>query len=110
MKKTFPLHAPAHDDRRVVEAIVHDVRKYLKRERRKALPAGFDQWDFNCRVGPNAETAATVAVREVIAVIATIALSGAGAVYVEILALAAKRPGHPAPSDAGSALAPQPGP
>ena len=51
MKKTFPLKDPAKADARVLEAIKQDVRKYVKRERRKALPTGVDFWDFNCQLG-----------------------------------------------------------
>jgi hypothetical protein len=38
MKKTFSMTDPRHKAPRVVAAIKSDVRKYLKRERRKALP------------------------------------------------------------------------
>ena len=45
MKKTFALHAEGqHPDRRL-EAIKHEIRKYLRRERGKALPEGADLWD-----------------------------------------------------------------
>ena len=57
MKKTFQLHQPGKDDQRVVEAIKNDVRKYVKRERRKTLPTGVDFWDFDCRVGPDTTAA-----------------------------------------------------
>ena len=51
MRKIFPLEVPKHAPPRVIEAIKSDVRKYLKRERRKALPEGVDFWDFDCQVG-----------------------------------------------------------
>ena len=97
MKKNFPLQDPARDDQRVVEAIKHEVRKYVKRERRKAPPAGFDFWEFNCRVGPDAATGQSF--KEVMAAIDAVALAGAAAVYVEILAVPAKWPERIKPAE-----------
>jgi hypothetical protein len=51
MKKTFQLKEPGKDDQRVLDAIKHEVRKYVKRERRKTLTTGVDFWDFDCKVG-----------------------------------------------------------
>lgn len=51
MKKTFPLLEAGPKPERALEAIKHELRKYLKRERRKPLPEGADFWDFDCRVG-----------------------------------------------------------
>ena len=60
MKKTFPLHVPGKEDVRVVEAIKVTVAKYVKRERRKTLPEEVDFWDFQCKVGPDSESAAAL--------------------------------------------------
>ena len=54
---------------RVLDAVKHDVRKYVKRERGKTLPAGFDQWDFTCRVGVSAAEAASRDLRDVARVV-----------------------------------------
>ena len=93
MKKTFPLHEPGKDDPRVVEAIKNDVRKYVKRERRKALPEGVDFWDFNCKVGRDKEAPETKLLPEVAGAIDAAAEAGGTEVYVEILAA----PGHRIP-------------
>ena len=91
MKKTFQLHEPGKADQRVIEAIKNDVRKYVKRERRKALPADVDFWDFDCRVGLEPATAQVKHLAEVAAAIDAVAVTeGATGVYVEILA----KPGH----------------
>ena len=90
MKKTFALHSPGKENQRVVEAIKSDVRKYVKRERRKALPEGVDFWDFDCRVGPNKTEPAIKHLAEVTGAIEAIAADGSGEVYVEILV----KPGH----------------
>jgi hypothetical protein len=90
MKKTFQLHAAGKDDQRVVEAVKNEVRKYVKRERRKALPAGVDFWDFDCRVGSDPAAAAVKHLAEMAPAIDQAAKDGAVEVYVEILA----KPGH----------------
>ena len=92
MKKTFPLKDPAKDDQRVIEAIKHDVRKYAKRERRKPLPEGSDLWELACRVGPEPALAEGRPFKEVAAAIDAVAAAGGAAVYVEIIAVAAKWP------------------
>lgn len=51
MKKTFKLSHDRIKPERLVEAIKHEVRKYLKRERKRKLPAGVDFLDFDCRFG-----------------------------------------------------------
>ena len=36
---------------RLVEAIKYEVKKYIRRERRKTLLLDVDFWDFDCRFG-----------------------------------------------------------
>ena len=91
MKKTFPLTDPGKAAARVVDAIKHDVRKYVKRERRKPLPEGFDLWSFNCKVGPDAATAEARPLKEISAAIDAVAQTGATQVYIEILAVGGLR-------------------
>ena len=94
MKKTFPLHVPGKADPRVIDAIKHDVRKYVKRERRKTLPEGFTVWLFDCRVGAAADSAESVELDRIGPAIDAIAAAGSSSthVYVEILARAGNRP------------------
>ena len=93
MKKTFPLHAPGKAAPRVVEALKHDVRKYVKRERGKTLPEGFDLWEFACKVGATSPTALVTPLNDVGAAIDGVVSAGGAEVYVEILAV----PGHRIP-------------
>jgi len=51
MKKTFKTTHPKIKVPRLFEAIKHEVKKYIQRERRKPLPPGVDFWDFDCRYG-----------------------------------------------------------
>jgi hypothetical protein len=92
MKKVFPFHVPGKADARVVEAIKDDVRRYVKRERRKVLPEGATEWTFACRVGSEAATATACTVPELSARIDDVANAGAESVYVEILAAPGQGP------------------
>ena len=85
MKKNFPLQAEGKHPDRVLEAVKHEIRKYFKRERNRAVPAGADFWDFDCKVGLTADTAQGVRVSGVVEAVDAAAKSGASAVYVEIL-------------------------
>ena len=51
MQKTFKMTHPKIKVPRLVEAIKYEVKKYIKRERRKPLPDNVDFWDFDCRYG-----------------------------------------------------------
>lgn len=86
MKKNFPLEMPNHKPPRVIEGIKAEIRKYLKRERRKSLPEGTDFWDFDCRTGKDAETAEPVHVSEITKSIDTAAQENWPAIHIEILA------------------------
>jgi hypothetical protein len=91
MKKTFPLQARGHAPQRVVEAIKHEARKYVKRERGKKLPEGFEVWEFNCKVGATAVAAEVVLLKDISPAIDAVVQSGSPGVYLEIIAVAAHR-------------------
>lgn len=91
MKKVFPLTSPKHQPARVVEAVKAEIRKYLKRERRKPLPEETDFWDFDCRAGKDPESATTIHVSEITKPIDEAEENGWSSVYIEILAKSAKR-------------------
>lgn len=55
MRKTFKLTHPKIKVDRLVEGVKHDVKKYIKRERKKKLPKGVDYWDFDCKFGNSVE-------------------------------------------------------
>lgn len=85
MKKNFPLQAEGKHPDRVLEAVKHEIRKYFKRERNRAVPKGADFWDFDCKVGLTADTAEVVRVSGVIDAVDAAAKADATSVYVEIL-------------------------
>lgn len=86
MRKTFPLQLPGRVDARVVEAAKGDIRKYVKRERRKTLPEGFTQWNFACRAGADEATATSCGVADLPAAIDALAAEGGTSVYIEVIA------------------------
>ncbi len=90
MKKTFQLTIEGKNRDRVLEATKHEIRQYVKRERRKALPEGVDFWDFDCQFGTSADNAQSVHFATLTALIDAVAVEGGDAFYLELLA----KPGH----------------
>ena len=100
MKKTFPLEHPRRTPPRVLDAIKHEVRKYLRRERRKQLPDDAEFWAFDCQVGMDGPSRA-VDVAELVPAIDGASKQGWATVYIEILARPARRDGQTVtPTDA----------
>lgn len=91
MKKTFPLQSPGKDDARVRDKIRHEVNKYVRRERQKKAPEGFDYWDFDCKVGASPANAEPRTLKEVATAIDTVAETGVTEVYIEIVAVPKQR-------------------
>ena len=90
MKKNFKLTHPKIKLPRLVEAIKHEVRKYLKRERRKTLAEGVDFWDFDCRFGADEESSRVIHVSDIDKYINKAESEQFESFYLEILA----KPGH----------------
>jgi len=110
MKKTFALHVQGlHPDRRL-DAIKHEIRKYLRRERGKPLPEGADFWDFDCRFAVPPNPPEPVALADITRLVDGAAAAQAGQFYLEILARAAQRAPrvHPSESPDGTPLAAAP--
>lgn len=91
MRKTYPLQIEGRHPDRVLEAVKHDIRKYIKRERRRDLPEGMDFWDFDCRLGADKDSAQTVHVAALIERVDETVAAGATQIYAEVLARPAKR-------------------
>jgi hypothetical protein len=87
MKKTFKLQVEGKNPDRLLEAIKHEVRKYVKRERRKTLPQGVDYWAFDCKFGVTAEVAEVVLLGEITKKMDEVASAGGDSFYVEIIAV-----------------------
>ncbi len=90
MKKTFSLTDSKIKKDRHIEAIRHDIKRYIKRERNKKLPAGVDFWDFDCRFGHTAEIAQDIHLSEIGKCIDKAVEQQLESFYLEITA----KPGH----------------
>ena len=95
MKKTFNLTHPKTKYARLVDAVRSDIKRYLKRERKKTLPEGFDTWDFDCKFGATLEEAKVLDVSELSKAIQDAETQGLESFYIEILAKAGHRPPKP---------------
>jgi hypothetical protein len=96
MKKTYQLQAEGKNPDRLLDAIKHEIRKYVKRERRRELPGGADYWDFDCRFGTTEEAAQPAHLSTLIGLIDGVAKDGGSQFYIEILAKPAQRKARPA--------------
>lgn len=88
MKKTFALTHAKLNTARLVDAIKHDIKKYLNRERRKPVPEGMDYWTFDCRIGASAEGAEKIFTSEINKHIDAVAAQELPEFYIEIMARA----------------------
>ena len=95
MRKTFLLNIEGKNRDRLVESSKHDIRKYVKRERSRALPAGVDFWDFDCKFGSNEATAAVVHFATLMGLIDTLAQEGGEQFYVEVVTKHGHRTARP---------------
>lgn len=90
MKKTFKLTDPKKAPARQVDFVKHEISKYIARERRKTVKEGSDFWDFDCKLGKEASSAAEIHVSQINKGIDQVVDQGAEEFYIEILA----KPGY----------------
>jgi len=95
MKKVFSINNPNKKPARQVDAIKHEINKYVTRERGKKLPEGFDFWDFKCQIGEVKEAAEEVHLTKINAMIDQIVGSGKEEFYLEVSAKARTRQKKP---------------
>lgn len=105
MRKTFNLNIEGKNRDRVLEATKHEIRKYVKRQRRVPLPEGVDFWDFDCQFGTSADNAATIHFAELTEKIDAVVQAGGEAFYVELLVKDGVRSFKPADMKAAEAAA-----
>ncbi len=102
MKKTYLLAVEGKNRDRLIEAAKHDIRKYIKRERAKALPQGVDFWDFECQCGAADTSATPVHVAELFRAIDKLIAEGGDQFYVQVQATPGHRTARPADETAGA--------
>ena len=93
MKKVYKLLDEKNHEDRVLEGVKNDIRKYVKREKKKDLTdKKLMYWDFDCKVGATKEDAKVVVYEELIKALDAVKATGAKEVYVEILAKEVEKP------------------
>jgi len=93
MKKIFKLTDEKKHEDRVLEAVKNNIRKYVKREKKKNLPDKATMyWDFDCKIGATADEAKVVEYETLIKALDEVKASGATECYVEVMAKAVDKP------------------
>lgn len=95
MRKTFKLSHPKMQTPRVVDAIRHEVKKYVKRERNKQLPENADFWDFDCRYGTDEVNSDEIHLSEISDCITKAEATQLESFYLEIIAKPGQRTAKP---------------
>lgn len=105
MRKTYHLNIEGKNRDRLIEATKHDIRKYVKRQRRVPLPEGVDFWDFDCKFGANADDATPIHFAELTEKIDALVQAGGESFYLELLVKDGVRSFKPADMKASEAAA-----
>ncbi len=93
MKKIFKLTDEKRHEDRVLEAVKNEIRKYVKREKKKDLPDKSTMyWDFDCKVGATAEDAKVVTYETLIKELDAVKATAVTECYVEMIAKAVNKP------------------
>ena len=95
MKRTFPLQAEGKHPDRLLEATKNEIRKYIRREKKRELPEGFDYWGFNCSFGKTEDDAKTIHVADITENINTAKSENWEQFFITILREARKRTPRP---------------
>ena len=91
MKKVFSLVDKKIAPERMADKIKNEVKKYIKRERKKSLPEGADFWDFDCHIGNDEQSTIEIHEKEISKSIDQLLESQSESFYLEIIAKSAKR-------------------
>ena len=88
MKKLFLIDIPNKTRERQIDSIKNDIRKYIKREKSKKLPEGFNSWFFDCKFGQTKEDAEVINFADVIKNVDLAQSENYPSFYLEIVAKA----------------------
>ena len=93
MKKVFKIKQDKLNPERAVEAIKHELRKYIKREKKKKLPNKDTMyWDFDCKYGKAEESAKDCTFHEILSELSLVVSVGWDECYIEIMVKAVDKP------------------
>lgn len=101
MKKTFSLRHERIKTPRLADAIRHEIKQYLKKERKKELPDNVDFWDFACRFGKDKTSSEEINLSEINDCIAHAEEIKLESFYLEIVAKPGQRTAQKANSRSG---------
>jgi hypothetical protein len=85
MKKIFKLKEGNKNPARQLDAIKHEIRKYIKREKKKPLPEGVDFWDLKCKFGQNSEEPKSIEFIDITKHIDEASEQDCDSIYMEII-------------------------
>ena len=91
MKKNFSILSKNKQPARQVDAIKHEIKKYIARERRKDLPENFDFWDFKCLIGLIETSAKEVHLSQINTAIDELVAQGNESFYLSLSAIPRNR-------------------
>lgn len=91
MKKVFKLQQENKNPERQLDAVKNEIRKYMKRERKKKLPEDAIFWDFDCRFGQSSDDAESLSASEIITALNKAHEATWNECYVEIIAKASMK-------------------
>ena len=85
MKKIFKLKEGNKNPARQLDAIKHEIRKYVKREKKKSFPDDVDFWDLKCKFGKNDEEPQTIEFVDITKYIDEASEENCDTIYMEII-------------------------
>lgn len=86
MKKHFKLQVENKTEARQLDSIKYEIRKYIKREKRKPLPEGVDFWKFECKFAQNEKEAKEIDFLDITKCIDEASQNRCKTIYMEIIA------------------------
>ena len=93
MKKIFKIEQERIKPDRAVDSIKNELRKYVKREKKKELPNKKTMyWDFDCKFGKTADLAQVCTFEEISTQLNSVVADGWKECYVEVMAKAVDKP------------------
>jgi len=92
MKKTFRLKVENKNSDRLLDKIKYEIRKYIKREKKKTLPEDVDFWKFECKFGQNEEEPQVIEFVDITKHIDAAATNDCESFYMEILSTKGYKP------------------
>jgi len=85
LKKTFLLTDPKKEPERVLDSIKHDIRKYIKREKRKELSSGSNFWKINAKFGKSEESSIEIRFVDIMKNISEASTQNWDSFYIELI-------------------------